>query len=331
MKSSSRCNLTYKPDASVIWDGNHLHIPGVADDELLKNTEAKLPAIADGNTYPWVTKGFVRLSCLGNTANGYPGQGFVAVTPSGVRYTFNWGVTRTAPTLKLGKNQLVTRSRIYLLATRIEDRFGNWVTYTYSGDQLTRIDASDGRAITIGWSGSTISSVTSAAGVWNYYYTAGALSTVRQPDASQWNYSTISGSMITVKGGFPDDYVPPNTHCQMEMDPNTGDFVYGVGAPSGAMGVFHFTYMRHYRNYIPLSCIDGNSYHLYPDVDAFFDNFALQSKQVTGAGLSTLNWTYDYGSVTGSYFTPSVPGPWPSGAESYVPQGTCSTFQPPAC
>lgn len=318
-------NLTYKPDASVIWDGNHLHIPGVADDELLKNTEAKLPAIADGNTYPWVTKGFVRLSCLGNTANGYPGQGFVAVTPSGVRYTFNWGVTRTAPTLKLGKNQLVTRSRIYLLATRIEDRFGNWVTYTYSGDQLTRIDASDGRAITIGWSGSTISSVTSAAGVWNYYYTAGALSTVRQPDASQWNYSTISGSMITVKGGFPDDYVPPNTHCQMEMDPNTGDFVYGVGAPSGAMGVFHFTYMRHYRNYIPLSCIDGNSYHLYPDVDAFFDNFALQSKQVTGAGLSTLNWTYDYGSVTGSYFTPSVPGPWPSGAESYVPQGTCST------
>lgn len=48
-------NLTYKPDASVIWDGNHLHIPGVADDELLKNTEAKLPAIADGNTYPWVT------------------------------------------------------------------------------------------------------------------------------------------------------------------------------------------------------------------------------------------------------------------------------------
>jgi hypothetical protein len=211
---ASRCNdqnlpyvhvssLTYLPDASVIWNGNHLHIPGVADDEMLKNAEAKLPAMADGNNYPWITKGFVRLGCLASTANGYPGEAFVAVTPSGVRYTFNWAVVRTAPVLKLGKNQFVTRSRVYLLATRIQDRFGNWVTYTYSGDQLTRIDASDGRAITIGWSGNTISSVTAPVGTWSYGYNNGALSSVTQPDGSAWTYSVASGSMVTVKGGIP--------------------------------------------------------------------------------------------------------------------------------
>ncbi|MEY2159389.1 MULTISPECIES: hypothetical protein [unclassified Rhodanobacter] len=327
-------NITYTPDYAVVWDGNHVHIPGGADDELLKNTEAKLPAITDGNTYPWVTKSYYRFGCIGSTANGYPGEAFVAISPDGVRYTFNWVVVRTAPDLlvarvRTGTVPVVQRSRVFFLATRVEDRFGNWVTYTYggsNGDQLTQIAANDGRVINITWSGNTVVSAVSAAGTWSYGYTNGALSSVTQPDGSQWSYTTVSGSMITVKtvDTTSGDYYPPNTHCQIEPVANTGDFVYTVGAPSGASGTFHFSYQRQYRNYVPFSCNDGNTYHLYPDVDNFFDGFSLVSRQITGAGLSTLTWNYDYGLTAGSYFTPSVPGPWDSSVETYITQGTCS-------
>ena len=334
--SYARCSNQGAPDTYVppftnegnyaqVWDGNLLHIPGGVDDELLANTEAKLPAMTDGNTYPWVTKSYYRLGCLAGTANGYPGEAFVAVTPSGERYTFDWAVVHTAPALKVAKSTFISRSRIFLLATKVQDRFGNWVTYTYSGDHLTKILANDGREIDITWSGNTVVSANAGSRTWSYGYTNGALSTVTRPDGSQWSYAVTSGALITIKGGFPDDYVPPNTHCQLEMDPNTGSFVYSVGAPSGAQGTFTFNYQRHYRNDVPFSCIDGNANHLYPDVDDFFDNFTLVSKQITGAGLGTLNWSYDYGDGSGGYFTPSAPGPINGSAETYIPLGLCPT------
>lgn len=325
---------TNEGDYAQVWDGNQMHIPGGVDDELLINTEAKLPALADGNTYPWVTKSYYRLSCLAGTANGYPGEAFVAVTPNGERYTFNWAVVHTAPALKMATSSgghtyssFINRSRIFLLATEVQDRFGNWVKYTYnSNNQLTAITANDGREIDITWSGNTVSSASAGSRTWSYGYANGALSTVTRPDGSQWSYTPLSGSMMTIKGGFPGDYVPPNNHCQLEPDPNTGAFVYAVDAPSGAHATFTFNYQRHYRNDVPYSCMDGNPYHLYPEVFTYFDNFSLVSKQITGAGLAALSWSYDYGDgAEGNYFTPSVPGPIDGNAETYIPQGLCPT------
>lgn len=140
-----------------IWGGNHLHIPGAGDQELLANNQSKSPAYASRATYKWVTTGNWRVSCIGSVSN-LAGEGFMAVSPSGVSYTFNYAVTRSTSAYAWQYNTkvgpaLLPRVHIYLLATHVQDRFGNWVNYSYNGDELTGISSSDGRSITVNWSG----------------------------------------------------------------------------------------------------------------------------------------------------------------------------------
>ncbi|WP_027484365.1 hypothetical protein [Rhodanobacter sp. OR87] len=192
-----------------VWGGNRMHVPGGGDQELLANTQAASPAYALRQTYPWVTSGNYRVSCMATAQNGLAGEAFVATSPSGVRYTFDWAVTRQAPLLAwqystTAKPFAVGRTNVYLLVTRAQDRFGNWVNYSYTGDQLTQITSSDGRTITLTWSGSTITSVTSALGTWSYTYVTGSngkpqLSAVTRPDGSQWTYAVTSGTLVTTK------------------------------------------------------------------------------------------------------------------------------------
>ncbi|OOG64722.1 hypothetical protein B0E46_04730 [Rhodanobacter sp. B04] len=343
----SRCSVVTPPytviaslnniqePASQIWDGNQLHIPGETSEELLQNTETKLPD--NRTTYPWITKSFYHATCASSTANGYPGESFIVVSPSGVRYTFNWVVVNPDSVLQYQApapsgtgtiNADANRSRIFMLATEVDDRFGNWVKYTYnSANQLTAITANDGREIDIAWSGGLVQSATAGTRTWTYGYTAGgSLSSVTRPDGSQWTYAIVSGSLKTTKN--PDnDKNPPSYHCQIDALPNTGSFVYAIGAPSGAQGTFSFTYQRSIRTNVPQDCTDANPDTMYPNVYDFFDNFALVSKQITGAGLTTQNWGYNYGNNGGvGYVTATVPFPFPT--ETYIPQ-SASCCEPP--
>ena len=326
-----------------IWNGNQLHIPGSGDQELLANTQSKSPAYASAGTFKWVTSGNWKISCTAGVSN-MSGEGFVAVSPSGVTYTFNYAVAMPTSDVAWQYNvslspETVTRENVYLLATHVQDRFGNWVNYTYSGSELTGITSSDGRSITVNWSGSEISSVTSSLGTWMYSYGTASwtnaagqtftwpyLSTVTRPDGSKWSYAINSGSLITNKEDWPDSEPQPKTHCQVAPLQNTGGYVYQIGAPSGATGIFTFSYDRHYRNMVPLGCInDPNPDHNYPQhVTDFFDNFDLISKQISGPGLVSQTWTYNYGAATGSYYTASAPWNIDSTTEPYIPSGDCS-------
>ncbi len=318
-----------------VWDGYNMHVPGGVSEELLVNGEAQLPAATDGNTYPWITKSYYHVSCLGGTANGYPGEAFVAVSPSGVRYTFNWVVTNADSdiiynTAGVGAGNVKTgdrRNRIFMLVMQIADRFGNWVNYTYSGNQLTSITSNDGREIDITWSGGLVQSATAKSATygsrtWSYSYNNGALSTVTQPDGTQWSYATTAGSLATAWTDDTDPNQPPD-HCQLEPDPNTGSMTYVVTSPSGATGTFNFVYGRHYRSYVPKSCVPStNPLTNYPLVYKYFDNFMLASKQITGAGISTHTWSYAYNDGSGSYYEAS--DQWVNTNETYIPPGACA-------
>ena len=176
-KVSSSVGLIPAP-LEKVWDGNQLHIPGAGSQELLVNDQGKSPAYASRGTYKWVTKDNWKLSCI-PTVSGMSGEGFVAVSPSGVTYTFNRALINTAPQILV---ETVTyngspvkiyadRLRIFLLATQVKDRFGNTVNYNYdASNHLTSITSSDGRSITLTWSGSNIASVSSALGTWTYGY-----------------------------------------------------------------------------------------------------------------------------------------------------------------
>ncbi len=329
----------------AIWNGNQLHIPGQGDQELLANTQSKSPAYASRATYKWVTKGNWKLSCIGNVT-GLSGEGFVAVSPTGVKYTFNYAVMRSSSAYvwkfdsKL-KPEQVARVRIFLLATHVEDRFGNWVDYNYdSSGHLTEIASSDGRSITLTWSGDQISSATSALGTWHYGYTTASwtnqfgtvvnwttLSTVTQPDRSNWSYAIVSGAPRTNKEDWPDNEpLNSQTHCQSGYIPNAGSFKYKIVSPSGATAVYDFEYQRHWREMVPWGCFDDpDPDHNYPqNVTDFFDNFSVTSKQVSGPGLPDATWSYDYGDNSGSYYSASAPyGSFT--AEPYIPPGSCTS------
>jgi len=65
------------------WQGYHLIIPGQGSKDILQNLDSSTNA-----TYPAVTKNHWRLSCISETttANGQPGDGFIAWAPDGTSY-----------------------------------------------------------------------------------------------------------------------------------------------------------------------------------------------------------------------------------------------------
>lgn len=82
------------------WHGNSMYIPGVGDQELMFVDAAANPHLpSDGKQYRWVTSNQWFVSCLPNTANGVPGEAFLAVAPDGTRYRFDWFVKRFAPAI----------------------------------------------------------------------------------------------------------------------------------------------------------------------------------------------------------------------------------------
>lgn len=363
-QSYSRCSLTMAPYTALnsstgivpsafnFWDGDQLHIPGETSEELLANTESMLPAVSDGNTYPWITKSFYRATCAPSTANGYAGESFIVVSPNGDRYTFNWAKVnymaplqyhysiRTAPGTATG---YTGRSHIFLLATEVDDRFGNWVKYGYnSTGQLTQITANDGRAISIQWSGNNIASATTGVRTWQYGYTSNGaltytdagtavtinpLSSVTRPDGSTWKYAITSGALKSILNPPDGGGTPPTYYCQIDPIGNTGNVVYTMDAPSGAHGVFNFVYQRHVRTYVPKSCSPNTGPNEnYPLIFDFFDNFTLTSKQITGAGLTPQNWSYSYSENTSGYVEASVP--YQGTLETYIPQ-SATAYSPP--
>jgi YD repeat-containing protein len=200
------------------WQGYQLIVPGQGSQDLLRNQDASTKS-----TYPAVTKNHWRLSCItestdanGNpiTANGQPGDGFVAHAPDGTEYYFNeliYGVAQGASQTTwtaTPTSSSIGRQVAFLLITKIEDRFGNTLTYNYDPNgNLTGIAASDGRVLAINYTDSTdtlVQSVTlqpasGAARTWTYAYTqvssplyggATSLQTVTLPDNSQWQYQS---------------------------------------------------------------------------------------------------------------------------------------------
>jgi RHS repeat-associated protein len=298
------------------WHGTFLHLPGQGDRELLRNTEAKVPSVTDGNTYPWITRDFFRLRCKTATANGFAGEAFIAVTPSGLTYTFDHWVERSTTSLKKGYIQgpsnTLSRVHIYLLATKIQDQFGNTVTFAYTGDKLQSITASDGRKIALTWTGNKVTGATAtdttpttAARSWTYGYAApnvgfpyGQLTSVTLPDTnSVWSFVHTGQPVATPAQQQPQEGQDPS--CTEPFVSNkTFPYTLTMTHPAGAQGVFTFEFQRHYRSESPFNCLDViYPGHQYLQIPNFFDSWTLQSKVISGTALPTMTWSYDYGQV----------------------------------
>jgi RHS repeat-associated protein len=301
-------------DPGQYWSGYTLHAGG-KQQSLLAATLPNAERPSAGGPYHWTTNADWWVSCLPSLAGpmlGTPsavpaGQGFLAIAPDGTKYTFNWlskhnvtavGVTQERDLNGYGTNAInrVYRAEYEMLATRVEDRFGNWTAYSWSDEEYPRLlsitSGSAGGAaeqtITLGYvSGSSYiasASVQPAGGTartWTYQYTQAALTRVINPDGSFWEYS------------LPNDVGEVVPDCQ-----NPDGYYYATNEWYSVCFGGGYTYST-----------PASGYVIHPSgarVDFQFDNhflytskmgsnpLGLKSKTISGPGLATATWTYDF-------------------------------------
>ncbi len=318
-------------DAQAWWYGFHLLMPGQGSLDLIlpgaQNTRP-LPQVtlSGGRVVQAImfTRNNIAIGCLPSTANGAPGEGFLAITPDGTKYWLDWLVYKRM--LDYGKPpQSIVRNLAMMMVSRIEDRFGNSLIYSYDGyGNLTRVAASDGRLLALNYQnhGTTslpgmangdpdyrvISASASAsdgtARVWNYSYDAssGALARVALPDGSEWSFSLQGFRAI---GGDPSNLRMINytlsVPCTYELHPERALTLTGtITHPSGLAGTFTARNTIRGESYVPKLCAYSGStpYLVYRNVMSYS---ALIQKTFSGAGISAQTWTYSYSAPNQSW------------------------------
>lgn len=262
----------------VKWNGGNGEELLIADDPSY--------ASAPGLEVPkWMTASRARFTCLSATRNGYPGEAFVGHTPDGKKYFFDWGAEKPYATAKAG-SRMMARKRVYLLASRVEDRYGNWVSYSYDGYRLTRIESSDGRRIDLSYDGDgRVTTVTANGRVWRYAYVGdtegndGGLSQVTLPDGSAWTYSHRGRlqSSLPLRGG--DD----GGGCEIRAGNAPPPTQMTVTSPSGAQGIFDFE-MELFIRSDPCNGL----------LPSHYDAWSLKKRSILGPGLPSMVSTRGY-------------------------------------
>lgn len=282
------------------WQGKHLHIPGVTSEVFLETSAGQ--QITKSN--------FKVVSCITN-ANGQ--EGFVVQGPNGLTYTFNQvkSYRRGAPALR--SPSVYTR---LIMINKIEDRFGNYVNYSYDNGELVAITASDGRLITINLetSGSGRRPLTAVADgrVWTYLYQApygspsDDLLYVNLPDGGRWKYEGLSAvafmpngiggynQRLRLQAGLP--YLIPGCTAA------AGEYTVSISSPGNLLTTYLFRDTVHYR-----SNVDPYLYSNTYDSDYVVSRAinctvsrSLVSKGISGPGVAAA-WNYQYSGNRGTY------------------------------
>lgn len=323
-------------DPTQYWNGDFLSFPGQGKEEILKaqSSGAKLPQ--DSLTYVWLTKSGWRFTCA-STAASDGGETFIGVSPDGIRYRFDRIEIEDEETIqrpqaqgpdpiappgnrpRVGNNKIdyLHRERVRIYPTRAEDRFGNFVTYGYGPNGLTSITSSDGRSIAINYTGNGLSSVVANGRTWTFGSDSEGKYRVTLPDGkSYWQYDFAHlSSRIRHISGDTGTLSSPGEQCDrpphpllMDPGPSTGT----VRHPSGAVGTFTVVAKQHGRSYVDRNCIGGQieagAWYGYAYRPYVFDVVSLSSRQISGPGLTTLTWQYEYGPANNSWSEDCVSG-----------------------
>lgn len=302
---SGQGSVGFAFDPYFFWGGLSLNLPGTESKPMIiLDAAAKQPT--DGNSYHWTTADRWVFSCLPGTSNGVSGEAFMAHAPNGDRYWFDRiiAIPRGTMTANYGNGSFNYTSTMGLrefraMVTRVEDREGNFVTFTYSTDQ-TVVSASDGRSMVINRGPDGVASVVADGRTWNYEYsgTAGGrkLSRVILPDGSSWSINA-GAAFDNPIGGWRNcaDFV------SFTPGPSSSATVV-MTHPSGATGTFELSYRIHGRTNAPNTCRSFTQV-FYPVESHLLTVLALNRKTISGPGLSPLTWDYQYSPLAASLDT----------------------------
>jgi YD repeat-containing protein len=318
------------------WQGYQLRIPGEGSQDLLHRS-AQNTASPSSNFYqvsypdfPIVTTQNWAVGCVQHASTDPTTQSFMAISPDGTRYWLDHLAYRYMPSIErplfsspvgfaartdavlapaASATDFLVRREGRMLVTRVQDRFGNFISYTYSGDQIVAIDGSDGRHVSIAYEAGTprISTVTvagNAAGsrTWTYGYTKIGLLTqltsIRQPDGSTWSFD-----MSALNSAWVDMRESPGTCEAIGAPGNLGTTYTGrMVHPSGLSGAFTVTAVKRGRSNVPQSCLAGGLGEpntptfpgTYSEIPNAWYNMAIVQRQLSGTGIGTQAWSYVY-------------------------------------
>ncbi len=322
VRSTARCSSFGPPpnitssqgvgdwDAQDWWSGYQLIVPGEGSQDLLQRGSANTLSPTMGSaTFPIVTTKNWMITCGVQTDDEPSGEGFTAVAPDGSKYTFNHLVYEASTTEKKSfsgdydpnAKNLLNRHQASMLVTHIQDRFGNWLTYSYDvthPNNLTGIAASDGRQLSIAYdthqrvSSATLQPSSGSPRTWTYQYdTNGLLSGVTLPDGTAWSFAMAPISladMTPISGG----------NCDTPAGLPTQQWTGTMTHPSGLVGSFTIQMAVRGRSNVPRQCNmpDGTIINSYAAIPKFYYQPVIRSKTFTGAGLFAggETWTYTY-------------------------------------
>lgn len=246
------------------WSGVHLHAGASGGQEVLlrsssNNRQPPRPPASPAHlpAWPLVTRDYWQIRCLPSIRNG-SGEGFIARSPDGTEYRFDWMATRRVETLRFSNGEMLARNEHRLFATRVTDRFGNFVDYHFEPAdpwRLNRITSSDGRVLELRYfwtaGGRRLSEVVQGAHTWRYAYDSfGDLARVTLPDGLAWQFALRNLSSL-----YPEQ-VGEGATCDWPGAAPGGPFEGTITHPSGLVGRFQTHYRAHGRHHVPRFCID---------------------------------------------------------------------------
>lgn len=330
--------------AKLTWNPPTLVDPTSGSGGRLLYNKKYLPWPSTGDFKFWVTPNLSYVSCLPALKNAggataveqryTAGEGFLLTRPDGVRMWFDWMSLRDRKPFMITKPYdsftVITantwQETFEIYPTRMEDQFGNWVTFTYANKgneivRLTKIESSDGRAIDVSYDGNVVRTVSSGGRTWTYEYNGG-LSKVTNPDGSTWQYNGLSTnrSMMAIgsnaNGTCVDSNVQwnrANTDWTTITGAPSNQARYSVQNPAGASADFYYASIYQGRSNVIKRCyISG--YTASPngpvitksDVSsrAAWWGLGVIAKRVSGPGLPEMWWRYSYQSTVA--FAPNV-------------------------
>jgi RHS repeat-associated protein len=319
---SSGSNSTWS--GSEYWHGNFLYVPGAGDQEVLTRGSNTL------STEKLITHDLRTLRCGVNIQSPSIfgrelGEGFIATSPDGTQYRFDWLVSRdmdsltkpdagpqaltatkgtvggTTPTPQAVGGNVLARQEVWIMPTLVTDRFGNTVTYTYDTTdkwKVLTIASSDGRTLTFTYVSGThlVQTVSDGTRTWTYSYQNNALTSVALPGGSSWqlaNLFPLINNVNVIAGGT----------CEAPDNISTTPLSGSLTHPSGAVGTFTLVGTLMGRSHVYQYCAGDTltntwSYALYP---RYFENNALVKKSISGPGMVTTEWNYHYGADNASW------------------------------
>ncbi|MCS6177672.1 RHS repeat domain-containing protein [Shewanella baltica] len=282
--------------------GSVLAIPHMGKKQLLDSTQNISSAVYSESKY--ITNSLWKISCY--ISQETSAEGFKAISPNGTSYYFEHLISspkvhsyerdgiRGSDNINVSQHGSLRRKTIALYVKRIEDRFGNYVNYSYADGGLSKMESNDGRILTVDYINnrkvvSLKSRDSSWERKWNYFIRNNKY-IVTQPDGREWSYDLFINQYKPFPPGFSGNF---NTSCLIYPI----NKIMSVTHPNGLTGEFKFServdYSSNYMSVptrIPVQC--SRVLNLVEK---------KVSEHLSGLKNESLLWRYIYSENEGGY------------------------------